>query len=60
MQVIGVTGISGAGKSTVSKKICEMKNGKYIDADSVAKALGKKRRRVLSKNNRRIWRRNSR
>ncbi|MCI9365074.1 MAG: dephospho-CoA kinase [Clostridia bacterium] len=47
MQVIGVTGISGAGKSTVSEKICEMTSGKHINADEVTKKLRRKRRRVL-------------
>lgn len=47
MQIIGVTGISGAGKSTVSRKICELINGKYIDADQIAKTLSKKRRELL-------------
>lgn len=47
MQIIGITGISGAGKSTVSEKICQMKQGIHIDADVVAKALCKKRRSLL-------------
>ena len=47
MHIIGVTGISGAGKTTVSKKICEIKKGKHIDADSIAKCLSEKRRRIL-------------
>lgn len=47
MQIIGVTGISGAGKSTVSKRICEIVNGKYIDADKIARELSKKRRSIL-------------
>lgn len=41
MQIIGVTGITGAGKSTISSKICEYTNGKYIDADKIAKNLSK-------------------
>lgn len=47
MQIIGITGISGSGKSTVSEKICQMKNGRHIDADIVVKSLRKKRRRLL-------------
>jgi len=50
MRIIGVTGKSGTGKSTVSQKICEMKNGKIINADEIAKRLSKKRRRVLQRN----------
>ncbi len=46
-KIIGITGISGAGKSTVSEKICEMSNGKYINADKIAKELSRKRRRIL-------------
>lgn len=42
MKIIGVTGISGAGKSTVSKRICELINARYINADIIAKALSKK------------------
>jgi len=58
MQIIGVTGISGAGKSTVSKRICEIVNGKYIDADKIARELSKKRRSILRWNSKRIWKRN--
>lgn len=47
MQIIGITGISGAGKSTVSEKICKIKSAKYINADKIAKDLSKKRRRIL-------------
>lgn len=47
MQIIGVTGISGAGKSTVAKKICNIKSAKYIDADQTAKKLSNKRRSLL-------------
>ena len=47
MQVIGITGMTGAGKSTISKQICECVNGKYIDADKIAKELAKIRRRLL-------------
>ena len=58
MQIIGITGITGSGKSTVSKRICEMINAKYIDADKVAKDLSKKRRRLLRRNSKRIRTRN--
>lgn len=47
MEIIGVTGISGSGKSTISKMMCEMLNGKYIDADQVVRNLRKKRRTIL-------------
>ena len=58
MQIIGVTGISGSGKSTVSKRICEVLNAKYINADEIAKKLSMKRKRVLQRHYKRIWRRN--
>ena len=45
--IIGITGISGAGKSTVSKMICDLKKVKYVNADEVAKNLSRKRRRIL-------------
>ena len=57
MQVIGITGISGTGKSTVSEKIANKTSGTYINADSIVKALRKKRRRILRKNYRRTWKR---
>lgn len=41
--IIGITGISGAGKSTVSEMICKLKNGTYVNADRIAKELSKKR-----------------
>ena len=43
-KIIGVTGISGSGKSTVSEKVCKIKNGKYINADKIARELSKKRK----------------
>ena len=45
--IIGITGISGAGKSTVSHKICDIKQAKYVNADEIARDLSKKRRRIL-------------
>lgn len=59
MQIIGVTGNTGSGKSTVSKRICELTNAKYIDADKIARDLSKKRRSILRRNSKRIWRRNT-
>ena len=47
MQIIGVTGITGSGKSTVSKRICKNLNAKYVDADEIAKDLSRKRTRIL-------------
>ena len=37
--IIGITGISGSGKSTVSEKICKTLNAKLIDADKIAKNM---------------------
>lgn len=39
MKVIGVTGNSGSGKTTICEIICEIANAKVIDADEVAKSL---------------------
>lgn len=39
MKIIGVTGNSGAGKTTVCDIICEISNAKVIDADKLAKSL---------------------
>lgn len=47
MQIIGITGISGAGKSTISEMICKKTSGKYINADKIVKSLRRKRRRIL-------------
>lgn len=47
MQVIGITGISGTGKSTISEKIAMKISGKYINADEIVKSLRRKRRRIL-------------
>lgn len=40
--IVGITGISGSGKSTVTNKICNMINAKCIDADKIAKDMQKK------------------
>ncbi len=37
--IIGVTGISGTGKSTVSKIISEIRNAKLIDADDTCRKM---------------------
>lgn len=55
--IIGVTGISGAGKSTVSKLICKEKQAKYVNADKIAKELSGKRRKILQRNSKIIWKR---
>ena len=47
MHVIGITGVSGAGKSTVTEMLCNMKNAKSVNADEIAKNLSKKRGRIL-------------
>ena len=47
MQIIGITGNTGSGKSTVSKRFCEIVNGRYIDSDKVARKLSKYRRKIL-------------
>lgn len=47
MQIIGITGISGAGKSTVSERVCKIKNARYVNADKIAKTSSRKRRRIL-------------
>lgn len=39
MKVIGVTGNSGSGKTTICEIICEIANAKVVDADEVAKSL---------------------
>ncbi len=41
MKIIGITGNSGSGKSTVSKMISENYNAKIIDADRIAKETTK-------------------
>ena len=41
MRTIGITGISGAGKTTISEQICRLKNAKHINADKIAKDLTK-------------------
>lgn len=42
MKIIGVTGSSGAGKSTICEIIEKKYNAEIIDADKVAKQLTKK------------------
>ena len=41
MRIIGITGNSGSGKSTVSKMISENYEAKIIDADKIAKEMTK-------------------
>lgn len=45
--IIGVTGISGTGKSTVSETICKIKNAKLIDADEVCKKMQMPRKSIF-------------
>ncbi len=42
MKTIGITGISGAGKTTISDQICKLKNAKHINADKIARDLTKR------------------
>ena len=42
MQIIGITGTSGAGKTTVTDIICKRKNAEYIDADEIVKSSQRK------------------
>lgn len=42
MQIIGITGISGAGKSTVADAICKRENAESIDADKIVKVCQRK------------------
>lgn len=44
IKIIGITGTSGSGKSTVSEKICKMKNAKYINADKIAREMSRKQK----------------
>lgn len=45
--VIGVTGISGSGKSICAEKIGNLRKVNVIDADKVAKDMQKPRRELL-------------
>ena len=42
MQIIGITGLSGAGKTTVSDAICKRENAENIDADKIVKDCQRK------------------
>ena len=41
MKIIGITGISGAGKTTVSDIICKLKACNCINADKITRELTK-------------------
>lgn len=45
--IVGIAGISGSGKSMISKEICKVRNAEHVNADSIAKECSAKRRRVL-------------
>lgn len=42
MQIIGITGLSGAGKSTAAEVICKRKNAEKIDADKIVRNCQRK------------------
>lgn len=42
MQIIGITGVSGAGKTTVAKEICDIYEAEHINADKIARECQKK------------------
>lgn len=37
--IIGVTGISGSGKSKTCEIMCKLRNAKLIDADEICKSM---------------------
>lgn len=49
MQVIGITGISGTGKSIVSERIAKIKNAYIINADKVVRDLQRKGNKYYEK-----------
>ena len=42
MQVIGITGVSGAGKTTAAKEICDLYEAEHINADKIVRSCQKK------------------
>ncbi|MCI8620497.1 MAG: dephospho-CoA kinase [Clostridia bacterium] len=42
MQVIGVSGISGSGKTTVSREICDFREAEHINVDRIVRENQKK------------------
>lgn len=49
MQIIGITGTSGAGKTTVTDIICKRKNAEHIDADEIVKSSQRKAKNITKK-----------
>ena len=50
MKIIGITGNSGSGKSTISKLISKNYEAKIIDADKIAKRNDKEQWRIFTGN----------
>lgn len=41
MNIIGITGVSGSGKTTVAKEICDLIEAEHINADRFVRACQK-------------------
>ena len=53
--IIGITGSSGAGKSTVCNILKNTYNAKIIDSDKIAKKIIRKRYRIYYRHYKNIW-----